>query len=182
MGNPPCLQPKFQWQALVERPSLLGTHPVKPRAGGVTSRGQAVLRPNSIWQTMPIGNQCPSLGGFNFMVVCTNLQPLMGRAELRAASQDCSNGVWCLHSPSINWIKEFCFVEARVGAWFQAKPDYSNGGVSHYLSKAWRSDHKCNTCKLPKPTTSSPAWGRHVGSSACGKIGSLCSMFWCHVK
>lgn len=64
----------------MERPSLLGTHPVKPRAGGVTSRGQAVLRPNSIWRTMPIGNQCPSLGGFNFMVVCTNLQPLMGRA------------------------------------------------------------------------------------------------------
>lgn len=77
MGSLPRLQPKFQQQAGVEEPSLLGTHPAKPRAGGVTSRGQAVLRPNSIWQTMPIGNQCPSLGGFNFMVVCTNLQPLM---------------------------------------------------------------------------------------------------------
>ena len=102
MGSPPCLQPKFHQQVGVEGPSLLGTHPAKPRAGGVTSRVQAILRPNSIWQTVPIGNQCPSLGGFNFMAVCTNLQLLIGRAELRASSQGCSDGVWCLHCPSIS--------------------------------------------------------------------------------
>ena len=70
-----------------------GNTPCKAKAGGVTSRVQAILRPNSIWQTVPIGNQCPSLGGFNFMAVCTNLQLLIGRAELRASSQGCSDGV-----------------------------------------------------------------------------------------
>lgn len=32
---------------------------------------------------MPIVNQWPSLGGFNFMVICTDLLLLMGREELR---------------------------------------------------------------------------------------------------
>lgn len=85
-GDPATPSAQVPAATLVKRPSLLGIHPAKPRAGGVTSRGQVVLRPNSIWRTMPIGNQCPSLGGFNFMVVCTNLQPLMGSAELRASS------------------------------------------------------------------------------------------------
>lgn len=34
---------------------------------------------------MPIVNQWPSVGGFNFMVICTNLLLLMGRALLEAS-------------------------------------------------------------------------------------------------
>lgn len=44
-----------------------------------------------IWQAVPIVNQWPSLGGFNFMVICTDLLLLMGREELRASSH-CSGG------------------------------------------------------------------------------------------
>ena len=52
---------------------------------------EAVLRLGSIWQAMPIVNQRPSPGEFNFMVICTDLLLLMGREELRASSL-CSGG------------------------------------------------------------------------------------------
>lgn len=91
MGNLPGLQLEFQQQALVR--SLPCWERTVQSQGRTAWPGEAesVLRLGSIWQAMPIVNQWPSLGGFNFMVICTDLLLLMGREELRA-SFHCSGG------------------------------------------------------------------------------------------